>query len=291
MGGARGWCLELWQPSSSHLLMEAGSVWMAEWGPETHEDSWWHCYATDVINPGTNCILMCAGEIFKTGKSALLKPPKVANWNVRSQKLNYGTLKRSPTHPQAQFHVARKRVHFRPRGYGEWVIQGEKSPLTDLIFDFLSCKIESKVYLPHWDGEVRRKQILIIADCLIIHEEAVRTETVLQGHQILLCFIFLPAYRKTIISQFPTWIGFNHVTEFWAVGKVTQSPCGLLPSNIPCDLPASSVSYYRHISEAGDQVFILATRWTLNSFIFLKYLISVLKFTTISSHSCFLPSI
>lgn len=94
-------------------------------------------------------------------------------------------------------------------------------------------------------------------------------------------------HRKTISPQLPMWIGFDHVTQFRVVGKMMQSPCSLAVINISCDPPwsRSLVSHYCQISRNETKFsYYLDTRWTLTSFILLKYLP---RFTMISFHSCF----
>lgn len=83
-----------------------------------------------------------------------------------------------------------------------------------------------------------------------------------------------------MISQFPTQIGLSHVTEFWAVGKVMQSPRDR-PARFRCHVTVTFQDLRPSL--------ILATRWTLSSFTLFKSLISLFKFTMLTFHSrsCF----
>lgn len=88
------------------------------------------------------------------------------------------------------------------------MIQGEKSPLTNLIFNFLICKIEYKVSTSlRWQVHMSMssKHTLIIVNCFIMHEKMGGTaETMLYDHQILLYFVFLPGHTgRPLFSSFP----------------------------------------------------------------------------------------
>lgn len=112
-------------------------------------------------------------------------------------------------------------------------------------------------------------------------------QRLLYHHQILLYFVFLPGHTG---RPFPPSFPREQVLIMWLNSglweKVMQSPCSLALINISSDPPghSPSVTLLSNI-KAWDQVFILATRWTLTSFILLKYLP---RFTMISFHSCFL---
>lgn len=149
------------------------------------------------------------------------------------------------------------------------MIQGEKSPLTNLTLNFFICKTESKVHLPGWDGKcTHSKHMLITITCFIIHEKTGIAETMVYGHQILLYFVFL--FGHTGRPLFPSFLH-EYVSIMWLSSelweKVMQSICGLAHITIPHD-PLLNF-------KAWDQVFKLATRWTLSSFSLLKCLIRV----------------
>lgn len=71
------------------------------------------------------------------------------------------------------------------------------------------------------------------------------------------------------------------MTEFWVVGRVVKSACGLVLITMPHG-PAAflfGVILLLHLNiqaepqHARKQAFLMATRWTLRSFILLKDLI------------------
>lgn len=49
------------------------------------------------------------------------------------------------------------------------MIQGDKSPLTNLTLNFFICKTESKVYLPRWDGKCTHSKHMLITVPVLLY--------------------------------------------------------------------------------------------------------------------------